>query len=307
MEVSMAVGRPLWLQALTDYTAEEFRGLFDSLVSSAEVISGMTVGPNNPVGMSVVVQPGYATITAKSATGGKYLHRNTSATVVAIAPANTSPRVDIVTARIRDSQYGDAADAGDIIAVAGVPGASPVAPAVPAGSLLLATVSVAANASSIAAAAITAPPPVGAGPIVVTDMVTWPTGVAGGGGNVDFTAAQWPRATVQVGPSGMLILEVQATGGNNFTATSNGSVFWRLTGPQSVGPISGNLYRAFFVSIGSAGSGATNKSFGKYLATGLTPGVYTIIPIWNAPTGTTGATPTGGFCVTAAEIVATPL
>jgi hypothetical protein len=302
----MAVARPLWLQALTDYTAEEFRGAFDALIPSPAVITGCTVGPNNPVGMSVVVAPGFVAIQAKSGTGGKYLMRNASATAVAINPATAQPRVDIITARIRDTQYADAADAGDIVAVAGVPGANPVAPAVPAGSLLLATVAVAANAVSIAAAAITAPPYTGPGPVISSPMVSWiPNGTAAG--TTDFTAAQWPYPTFQVGPSGMVAIDVWATMGNNFTTTSNCTIGYRLTGPQAVAN-GNNGMRAFVCSCGNANASVNNKGNGRQILTGLPPGVYTLIPIWGFSSGTSSTSnPSTGMYVSAAGITIQPL
>jgi hypothetical protein len=225
---------------------------------------------------------------------------------VPINAANTSPRVDIVVAQITDSQYGDGSDAGAIVAIAGVPGASPVAPAVPAGSLLLATVAVAANAANIAAAVITAPPNKGAGPVVNSSMVSWiPSGTAAG--SADFTAAQWPYPTFQVGPSGMVAIDVWGTMGNNFTTTSNCTIGYRLTGPQAV-PNGSNGVRAFACSCGNANASVNTKGVGRTILTGLPPGVYTLIPIWGFSSGTSGtANPSTGMYVSAAGITIQPL
>lgn len=88
-------------------------------------------------------------------TQGHYFAINDAPFTVTLATANaTNPRIDSIYIGAVDTQYGGASNLIKIDKVTGTPAASPVAPAVPANSLLLATVTVAANATSILNASI---------------------------------------------------------------------------------------------------------------------------------------------------------
>jgi hypothetical protein len=78
-------------------------------------------------------------------------------TITAADPTN--PRIDIVVLQVNDSQYSGATNDAEINVIPGAPAASPTAPTAPANSLVLAQVAVAANATSITNANITAAPP----------------------------------------------------------------------------------------------------------------------------------------------------
>lgn len=157
----MTVRRPLYLQALTAWSADDDRRVLDALFNSPGVIAGgLAVGPNSPVGMSVIVQPGYVIVPAKTATKGKYLGQVTVAEVPTIAAASAFNRVDIVIAQVLDTV--DGADASDVLQIvsSGVSAVckgtvSGLPPATPAGSVLLATVSVLTSDTTIPAARIT--------------------------------------------------------------------------------------------------------------------------------------------------------
>ena len=87
---------------------------------------------------------------------GSYFCDNRGTTNVAIAAADPDdPRIDIIVAKVEDSEYSGATDAWSIVAVTGTPAGSPSAPSAPSNSIPIATVAVAALASSIVDANIT--------------------------------------------------------------------------------------------------------------------------------------------------------
>lgn len=150
---------PLYLQA-GSHTAENDRLGMQGLVSTAGVRSLVTdfqVTQSGTPGMSVSVAAGWAWILGTtSSTQGTYSVYNDAAVTLTVATADaTNPRIDKVCVTIRDSAY--AGSSNDVILqiIAGTPAASPVAPATPASSMVLATIAVAAGASSIVNANIT--------------------------------------------------------------------------------------------------------------------------------------------------------
>jgi len=108
--------------------------------------------------MSVDVGGGQAYIDGtEGATQAMYSVTSTS-TVVNLAVAASSPtlpRIDIVVAKVQDQFYSGGTNAWSLAVVTGTPAASPVAPAAPANSLILANIAVAANATTVVNANIT--------------------------------------------------------------------------------------------------------------------------------------------------------
>ena len=87
---------------------------------------------------------------------GSYFCDNRGTSNIAIAAADPDdPRIDIIVAKVEDSEYSGATDAWSIVAVTGTPAGSPSAPSAPSNSIPIATVAVAALASSIVDANIT--------------------------------------------------------------------------------------------------------------------------------------------------------
>jgi hypothetical protein len=88
-------------------------------------------------------------------------------------PANaTNPRIDLVVARIQDSFYSGAVDTATIEMVTGVPAASPLVPAAPANSLILAQILIPASAAVVLPANITdRRVPAGTQPVKLADVV----------------------------------------------------------------------------------------------------------------------------------------
>ena len=121
--------------------------------------------------MSVDVRAGGVLIPGTQETHQGFYHlHNTSAVNVAIAAADgTHPRIDLVVAKVRDSEYSGSTDAGSIEVYTGTPAASPVEPSVGTNSYVLARVDVPAGATSITTARITDRRDILGGQLVATD------------------------------------------------------------------------------------------------------------------------------------------
>jgi hypothetical protein len=149
---------PSWLQAGT-YSAVSDRLNAQALWATTGIIgtSSLAVTQNSPAGMSVRVASGWAAIVGNiQANQGVYTTYNDATAVATITAADlTNPRIDLVCVTVRDAFYSGANNDVIINVVAGTPASSPTVPATPANSIALATVAVAANASTIVTANIT--------------------------------------------------------------------------------------------------------------------------------------------------------
>ena len=149
---------PSWLQN-GSHPAENDRLTTQALWATTGIIksTSLAVTPNSPVGMSVIIASGWAAIVGTTqANMGTYVAYNDAATVVAITTANpTNPRIDLVCATVQDAYYTGAQNNVVFQVVVGTPASSPVAPALPANSIALAEVDVAAGALSITSGDIT--------------------------------------------------------------------------------------------------------------------------------------------------------
>jgi len=107
--------------------------------------------------MGVTVQPGIVTVPGtENASQGAYTCYAATATDVTLDPAHASlPRIDLIVARVQDSQYSGAANTWTLEKVTGTAASSPVAPTAPNNSITLAQISVAAAATQILNASIT--------------------------------------------------------------------------------------------------------------------------------------------------------
>lgn len=122
---------------------------------------GVRYGTGDPLkvsassGMSITVNAGFVYVQgAASATAGMYEGcLDTTSTLTVTTSDPTNPRIDNVIAKFVDN--GDNTSTGTITVQAGTPAASPVAPTLPANSLLLATIAVGANVSSVTSGNIT--------------------------------------------------------------------------------------------------------------------------------------------------------
>lgn len=159
----MTVRSALWTQGGST-SAEEDRALIAALyaaqgsgilgISGAD---GKVIQHGTP-NMSVDVAPfrvavaGTESLTVQGVYAGWL---DASLNVVIAASDPTNPRIDLVVAKFQDAQYSGATNAFSVVAVTGTPAGSPVAPAAPANSIILAQISVAATSTTVLTAAIT--------------------------------------------------------------------------------------------------------------------------------------------------------
>ena len=149
---------PSWLQN-GSHPAENDRLTTQALWATTGIInsSSLAVTANSPVGMSVRVASGWAAIVGTTqANMGTYVGYNDAQVTLTITTANpTNPRIDLVCMTVNDSFYSGSTNNVVLQVVAGTPAGSPVAPSLPANSISLATVAVAAGALSINSGNIT--------------------------------------------------------------------------------------------------------------------------------------------------------
>jgi hypothetical protein len=149
---------PSWLQN-GSHPAENDRLTTQALWATTGIIkdTSLAVTQNSPAGLSVLVASGWAAIVGTTQTNmGTYVGYNDAPVTLSIATADlTNPRIDLVCMTVQDAYYTGSLDNVILQVVTGTPAGSPVAPALPANSISLATVAVGAGASSITNANIT--------------------------------------------------------------------------------------------------------------------------------------------------------
>jgi len=149
---------PSWLQN-GSHPAENDRLTTQALWATTGIINSasLLVTQNTPPGLSVVVNSGWAAIVGTTqANMGTYVTYNDASSVLSLNTANpTNPRIDLVCATVNDAYYTGSLNNVVLQVVAGTPAGSPVAPALPANSITLATVAVGAGATAITNANIT--------------------------------------------------------------------------------------------------------------------------------------------------------
>lgn len=128
--------------------------------ASTELVVTQQGSPN----MSVILGAGRAMIAGTSVsppsgqsftTQGMYHTLNDAPLTLTISASNpTNPRIDAVYMQVQDSFYSGATNTAVAAVQAGAPAVTPVAPAIPANSILIAYIAVAANATTIVTANI---------------------------------------------------------------------------------------------------------------------------------------------------------
>jgi hypothetical protein len=120
-------------------------------VKPSNLDSGMQVTALSTPAMFVQVASGTCYVPATISTNSGYICHNSGARQCVIAAANPSnPRIDIVVAHVYDAvDDSGTLNTWALEVVTGTPAGSPVAPAAPTNSIVLARVAVAANASNI--------------------------------------------------------------------------------------------------------------------------------------------------------------
>jgi hypothetical protein len=118
--------------------------------------TSLAVTQSGTPAMSVSVAAGWGAIVSSTANAGVYQFYNDAATTLTVTAANpTNPRIDRVVATVNDAYYSGLLNDVTFSVVAGTPAGSPSAPATPSNSISLATIAVAAAATSIVNANIT--------------------------------------------------------------------------------------------------------------------------------------------------------
>lgn len=142
------------------YSAQWWRqAMIGSIYAHAEnsitCMPGVVVGmlPTGITGARVIVEPGQCVVSPAHGPRGSYVVASDTTVTLQLAPADsTYSRIDAVAVRVRDHAFdGSGATDAAIVAVTGTPSASPVAPTIPDGTLLLAhvTVPTSGNASAV--------------------------------------------------------------------------------------------------------------------------------------------------------------
>ena len=133
-------------------TAQDFRMIAGALWQNAGIVSGLKVTGKSS--MAYDVAAGVAVCT-RGASDGKTLAYWPGGSVAAAANSGGNPRIDSVYLIAHDLSHGDADNAVAVGVAQGTPAASPVAPSIPAGATLIASMRVPAGATTTAQASQT--------------------------------------------------------------------------------------------------------------------------------------------------------
>jgi len=149
---------PSWLQQ-GSHPAENDRLGQQALFSTSGICTtgSLLVEAQSSPNMSVKVAAGWAAIVGDYTTNmGVYLSYNDASTNLTVTSADaTNPRIDRVVLTVSDAYYTGLLNQVAFQVIAGTPAGSPTAPSTPSMSISLATIAVAAGATSISAGNIT--------------------------------------------------------------------------------------------------------------------------------------------------------
>lgn len=150
--------KPVGIQAGGE-TAVQFRRVFQSLYRRPGILASgdFDVTAKSTPDMSVDVAAGQVVVAGSEQTGqGYYVVYNDATVNLAVSAADsTNGRIDLVVAKVEDSEYSGSVDSASVAVVTGTAAATPAAPAAPDNSIILAELSIDANATSVTSADIT--------------------------------------------------------------------------------------------------------------------------------------------------------
>lgn len=308
------------------YSSQQLRQAQTALLSPGATGLQVQPGVRPGAGLDVTVSGTTITVTAgvvvvqggSATTQGPYMLAADATTTLTLTAADgTNPRVDLIYARVRDTDA-DASGArdGSILYLAGTASASPVAP-VPSSTpsyTVLATISVPKSGSGSPVVSYAARPYTAAAGGVTVGLISPPNPYVGqlwdsGDGTrrwngtawayllyapvsntqqaappftttgtfVDFLSASWAPITVTVPPSGNVRVTISADILNTNTTTSTCYCTWRASGALTV---SAGPYNSLLVAGGRLAASRSR------LLTGATAGgSLTITPQWEISSG----------------------
>ncbi len=175
-------------------------GVLPSASVGGQIIDLLPVADNPTWTMAVLINLGQCVIT-RPGQGPYICSLDTTGRIVLDAADPTNPRIDAIIARVSDDRIGDATTGFTLEAVKGTPSATPQAPALPAGALRLADVTVAAGTKQITPTAIvdrrrSASVRTGIGVLLPGDNPTSPGAYPG---QVRYRLGSWKPSTAACG------------------------------------------------------------------------------------------------------------
>ena len=155
----MAVQTPPYVLQNASHPAKLFRQTSSDLIDAEGVVASghLAVTANSTPAMNVDVAAGSVWVQGDySSDSGMYYGHNDAAVNLAIATADaTYARIDLVIAQINDSAYSGSTDDWELVVLTGTASASPAAPTLPSSAYKLASIAVAASATTIVSGNIT--------------------------------------------------------------------------------------------------------------------------------------------------------
>lgn len=281
----MTIRLPAWLQG-GSYSAEIDRFVSTGLLVPASALGArggvrhydgndFKVTATSPATMQVNINAGMAWVPGKLAvTQGAYAVVNDATLTLAVpAPDPSRARIDLVILEVLDQVYSGTLNIGQLRVVTGTPSSLPVVPTVAGNYIVLAQLSVAANASSISGTAI-------------TDLRSFAAAL-GSPTPVISAAARLALTSV---PTGMSVYEIDTTRVYQWTGTSwsyqwggvpptvaitlsNGWYNWTATHGGTIASIRGTKINSFVDISGVIGNAnaMTGGSTMFFLPTGWAP------------------------------------